>query len=1057
MTVFRVLRSPAGGADGAGGVGMTIGGQYRLESVLGRGTLGTVYRALDTVQGRPVALKLFDDIDPDGDEARRMLADLETATGLLNPHIVPALDAGASEDGRLFVVEPLLEGQSLAQRLADDPIPPMETVRIALEVLVALDALHRHLLNHYAVHPGNIFVVRDAIGFERVLVGGVGQHHALALDLARGRADGDTRARPEYLAPELISGKPRDVRTDIYQLGLVMYAALTGAPPFVGSEPRKVARRHALERPPSPMNKRPEANVPDDLDLVVVRCLEKMARKRYGSAMELTRDLERVARKGAANAGSSSGRFAAVGLSGLHRLPPSSAPAPEPPRRPLTGSLSGEADGSSDDRSPAGSMEEAAPFAAFDAEPPPAGPQTQLDVRQLLSPPPKITQPPQFGESGLGAERKARATPPIASGRTEALADDDDTAHVPATVTAAFGNGEGDNRGQTAAFESGAGVADTRDETAAYAEADPSKTAVSSQTLVDPLFRAPAAVAQAEKDDDRDDTGNHDPGLFPGAALVGTDDGRGVDTAATRAPTDELKATLVGGPRPSKEAAVEADLSERTAVDGGAASKAAAQAVAAADAMQRAQGDARAASWSDGDTAGAGAADGPSEIGAGERDASDDGWSVGAGGAIDDDIERGLPPRSKAPWIIAAIALIGVAAFALTRGPAEAPEPADDVPEKIAINTDPPPADEKAPDAPEKAPDTPEKARPEGPETAALEARARKALAARNWRGSPDALAETLAELRSADPKAPVIDELQTRGSEALLAESQAAVRGKDLQTALDRARKALAVAPDSAPAARQIEEVSRLIAAAAAEKDAAEKAAAEAAEKDAAEKAAAEKAAAEKAAAEKAEREAAASAAARVAARDDREKAAAEKAERDRKARKAAAEQAQAEAATALEAAEAARREQAEAERKKREEAAEAAREKAEAEARAAARSEAKAFLQEGKGHIQGARWAQARRSFEQALERNGQLAAAHAGLGEVAFQEQRFAEAVTHHRRSVQYASKNAGYRVNLGMAYFKLKNWGQAKASWEKAKELDPGNSKAERYLKLVEKKL
>ncbi len=1060
MTVFRVMRASSDDAGGGGGDGRLVRGRYRLEGVLGRGTLGTVHRALDIEQGRPVALKIFDPaLDPEGDAARRLLADLETASGLLNPHLVPALDAGVVDD-RLFVVEPLLEGQSIAERLARGPLPPMETVRLALEVLVALDAMHRHLLNHFDLHPGNIFVVRDPVGLERVLVGGVGQHHALALDNARGRASGETRARPEYLAPEIISGRPRDVRTDLYQLGLVMYAALTGAPPFVGSDPAKVARRHALERPASPQNKRPDAGVPDALDMIVVRCLEKIARKRYSSAMDLTRDLEQVARKGAPIG--ESGRFRAVSFS-EPPAPPSSEP---PPRRPLTGSLGGSptgslvdlperrATGSLDGRSPAGSVEDPPPFADFDDEPPPAGPQTQLDVRKLLSPPPKLTQPPRFGDggpppaaskpraadppAGSTAERRSRATPPIASGPAPV---DGAPPEPEAGVTPAFG-------------------------------ADPgglSQTAVSSKTLVDPLFRPP--LRPPEERDDKDDTGAHDLGGFPGAALVGTDDGRGVDDESTRAPTasvDHLKRTMVGGPRPGMEAAVEADLSGRTAFDGGAASKAAAAAAVAdgaADATPDPAVEGRPAvdgpaeapteeTPARAEQAPPAADDGPSELGAAAAADDDEGWSVGAG-AVEDDIAQGLPSSSKAPWIVAALALIGLVAFALTRGADDAVEPdGEEPPGKISINT-------QAPEPPEPPPE------PEGPDTAAIEARARAALAAEKWRGAPDALAESLAALREAAPDAPAARALADEGAGRLLALSRAAVKAGELDPALARARDALAVAPGFAPAEAQIAEVARLRAEAvkqATQAEAEQKAAAAAAQAEAdrarveQETAARQKAAREKAEREEAEARAArekaeqAQAARAKAAEAEKEKAARAKAEEEEAAR-AKAEKEKA----AREEAEAERRAQAERERQAREEAAAAARAEAEEAARAQARDEARSLLREGRDHVRGARWADARRAFERALERDGRLAAAHAGLGEVAFQEQRFADAVTHHRRAVQGARRNAGYHVNLGLAYYKLQNFAQAKASWDKALELDPDNAKAQRYLKVIEKKL
>ncbi|MCB9530106.1 MAG: tetratricopeptide repeat protein, partial [Myxococcales bacterium] len=158
-----------------------------------------------------------------------------------------------------------------------------------------------------------------------------------------------------------------------------------------------------------------------------------------------------------------------------------------------------------------------------------------------------------------------------------------------------------------------------------------------------------------------------------------------------------------------------------------------------------------------------------------------------------------------------------------------------------------------------------------------------------------------------------------------------------------------------------------------------------------------------------------------------------------------------------AREEAEAARLQQAEAEAAARRAAAEqveADKRKADREQR---RTEVQADVARGRELVSAAQWDAARQAFEAALQKDPNNATAHAGLGDVAFQQQRFADAVTHHRASVAAAPKNAGYHVNLGMAYYRLKNFDQAKVWWQKALELQPGNAQAARYLELVNKKL
>lgn len=1006
VKLSRVCRAPhddAGGGGGAEIVGQTLAGRYRVESRIGAGPLGVVYRAEDTEQHRPVAVKVFAaDITPDGEEARRLLADLETASGLMNPHIVPPLDAGTTR-GRLFVVEPLLAGQSLAHRIAQEgEQAPLDTVRYALEVLVALDALHRHHILHLDLKPQNIFVVRDPLGMERVLVSGVGQQHALALDNAPARSGGETRATPEYLAPEIVSGKPRDMRTDLYQLGLVIYEALCGRPPFVDDPPAKIARRHVLERPPSPKFVREGSAVPDTLDLIVVQCLEKVARKRYSSAGEMTRALEQVAQKGTPSGGRFRGSLAVTSRPPAGLTPP--------------------------------------PFADMGDEPPPEGPITRLDVRKVLDPAsdapqwsstPKLDAPPQWSSTpkvspgDLAALRTPRNTDPIASGGTVA----EDEAPAPAAAPAA-------------------------------------PIAESGRTLVDPLFRPPPRAIAPASDDDDDNTGAFDQSAFPGAALDAVElEPRGVDSPAARAATapvslDPSAQTVADGaprdmPRPfdgrrdgplgawkkhvSAPPGGVPPEDEITAVDRDARRLAAGGEVETADTdrtAEHARINDEAARTVEVESPGVAAASSAAAAEAADEPSGDvpaatpDGdWSVGAG--HDEDTLDPFPPRRPTPalpFVIGALALVAVAViFLLPSGdetadasagvdetarvavgdptPVVAPDAAPP-PDAAVVDAAPTAADVQPPDA---AP-APDAAR--GPDRAALARQATRAYRDRTWSGSPEALAETLAALRAIDPDNAKGRDLAERGANILLRDSRRALDRDDFAAARAAVATAQAISPGYSAADRQNERI-----------DAREKALA------------AEQARAERQAAER-----------------DQQRAAAREAAAEQKADAKAAREAR-----AREEAEAARRAQAEAEARARENAAQQAAAEQKAAERDARRAEATAAIGRGRAELKAAKYDAAKGAFEEALRKNPNAAAAHAGLGEVAFQQQRFADAVTHHRNAVQASPRNVGYQIDLGMAYYRLKNYAQAKSWWEKALTLQPTNAKAKKYLDLVEKKL
>ena len=296
--------SPSDDGDGGGAridadalVGELLVNRYRIEEAVAQGPVATVFRARDDESDRDVAVKLLEPvIDPEGETARSMVADVEKAADIQHSSLVPVTEIGLHHGETIFVVEPFVAAETVADRLADDgPFKPRVAMRIAREVFDALTALHSHGLVHLNIKPENIFLVRDAMGTERAVLSGTALHHVMGLSEASQRDPSGCRARPEYISPEAVSGRPMDLLSDVYLTGLVLYEMLCGRPAFSGSDFRKTARRHAIERPLSPRIVRRQAQISKALDALVMRCLEKTSSRRFGSAEEASLELAQIA------------------------------------------------------------------------------------------------------------------------------------------------------------------------------------------------------------------------------------------------------------------------------------------------------------------------------------------------------------------------------------------------------------------------------------------------------------------------------------------------------------------------------------------------------------------------------------------------------------------------------------------------------------------------------------------------------------------------------------------------------------------------------------------
>ena len=228
-------------------------GPYQVESKLGEGGMGEVFRAVDTRLGRPVAIKVIHE-----QFSARFEREARAISSLNHPNICTLYDIGPN-----YLVMELLEGETLADRLKSGPLPVDQAVRYASQIAAALAAAHEHGIVHRDLKPGNIMIGKSGVK---------------VLDFGLATREGDetlTGSRmvmgtPAYMAPEQREGKPSDARTDLYSFGRVFYEMLTGA-------------RATADREPVPSK---------GLETIVSRCLEVDPARRWQSAVELGSALE---------------------------------------------------------------------------------------------------------------------------------------------------------------------------------------------------------------------------------------------------------------------------------------------------------------------------------------------------------------------------------------------------------------------------------------------------------------------------------------------------------------------------------------------------------------------------------------------------------------------------------------------------------------------------------------------------------------------------------------------------------------------------------------------
>lgn len=271
------------------GPGTLLGQRYRLESQIGAGGSGTVFRAQDLTSGVWVAVKLLQP-EQDPQEAARFEREAQLLAELQHPHIVAYLAHGISEAGQPYLVMEWLEGEDLQQHLRRHLPSVADSVALLTGVSAALAAAHQLGTLHRDLKPSNLFLRGGDLRQVVVLDFGLARRAVRASGLTR---TGVIVGTPEYMAPEQVRGE-RDVGfpADIFSLGCVLFECLSGRPPFVGEHLTAVLVKVLLEEPPPVHSLRPE--VPIKLSDLVARMLQKEPGDRFASGLALHEALRRL-------------------------------------------------------------------------------------------------------------------------------------------------------------------------------------------------------------------------------------------------------------------------------------------------------------------------------------------------------------------------------------------------------------------------------------------------------------------------------------------------------------------------------------------------------------------------------------------------------------------------------------------------------------------------------------------------------------------------------------------------------------------------------------------
>ncbi len=271
-------------------------GDYQIIEPVGEGGMGVVYRAIQPVIKKRVAIKVLKpQVAGDEQQVRRLIAEAESVNAIGHRGIIDIFGLGTLADGRPYIVMEFLDGEALDVWLQKQPggrVPLLTALELLLEVCAPLSAAHRANVIHRDLKPSNVFLCRQADGtrFLKILDFGLAKR-AVGLDgNTKQTSQSVVSGTPDYMAPEQARGLSISPRSDLYALGVMAFELFTGRVPFLGATPMDVMVAHVGTAPPSPQSLEP--SLPAELDTLVLRLMAKAPEARPQTVEEVRAALE---------------------------------------------------------------------------------------------------------------------------------------------------------------------------------------------------------------------------------------------------------------------------------------------------------------------------------------------------------------------------------------------------------------------------------------------------------------------------------------------------------------------------------------------------------------------------------------------------------------------------------------------------------------------------------------------------------------------------------------------------------------------------------------------